>query len=141
MALETTLAHSGVHHAPPHGILRGITHTNHKDIGTLYLCFSALVLAIVPVNVQLQDTYYVVAHFHYVLVAGSLFSIFGGAFGFAASQLLFLYVLWKCLRSGKHAPAKPWEGADSLEWTLPSPALYHSFETLPSIHPIWQRPI
>ena len=27
----------------------------------------------------------------------------------------------------------PWDGADTLEWTLPSPAPYHSFETPPVV--------
>ena len=31
------------------------------------------------------------------------------------------------------APAKPWEGAEGLEWELPSPAPYHSFETPPKL--------
>ncbi|MFA7270377.1 MAG: cytochrome c oxidase subunit I [Sterolibacterium sp.] len=42
--------------------------------------FSGLVLAIVPIDVQLQDTYYVVAHFHYVLFAGAAMSILGGVY-------------------------------------------------------------
>lgn len=38
--------------------------------------FSGLMLAIVPADYQYQDSYFVVAHFHYVLVAGALVSIF-----------------------------------------------------------------
>jgi cytochrome c oxidase subunit 1 len=33
---------------------------------------------VAPIDIQLQDTYYIVAHFHYVLVAGSLFAMFSG---------------------------------------------------------------
>ena len=56
-----------------------------------------------------------------------------GAFGFGLSQLIFLWCVIKCIKGGEKAPAKPWEGADSLEWTLPSPAPYHSFETPPVV--------
>jgi cytochrome c oxidase subunit 1 len=160
--------------------------------------FTGVVLAIVPVDIALQDSYYVVAHFHYVLVSGSLFALFAGAyywlpkwtghmynesmgkwhfwlstigfniiffpqhflglagmprripdyalqfadfnmissigaFIFGFSQLLFVVVVIKCVRGGAPAGDKPWEGADTLEWTIPSPAPYHTFATPPVI--------
>jgi cytochrome c oxidase subunit 1 len=172
-------------------------------IGFLFLFtlggFTGLVLSLVPIDIQLHDTYYVVAHFHYVMAIGALFAGFAGvyfwlpkwtgrmydeklgqwhfwlstifinitffvqhfsgmagmprripdyplmfetwnkisslgAFGFGLSQLLFLYIVLKCIRSGEKAPQKPWEGADSLEWThLPTPVPYHSFDPQPDL--------
>src|SRR5699024_6580735 len=37
--------------------------------------FSGLMVALVPADFQYQDSYFVVAHFHYVLVTGSAFAI------------------------------------------------------------------
>jgi len=42
--------------------------------------FTGLILSVAPIDIQMQDTYYVVAHFHYVLVAGSLFAMFAGIY-------------------------------------------------------------
>jgi cytochrome c oxidase subunit 1 len=166
----------------------------------VFVCggITGVILAIVPVDVQLQDTYYIIAHFHYTMVAASLFGMYAGtyywlpkwtghmydetlgrwhfwlsmiffnitffpmhflglagmprripdyplqfadfnmiatigAFGFGLSQLLFLYAVVKCVRGGRPASARVWDGAEGLEWTLPSPVPHHTFQTPPVV--------
>jgi cytochrome c oxidase subunit 1 len=159
---------------------------------------SGLMLAIVPADFQYHDTYFVVAHFHYVLVPGAIFSIMAavyywipkwsgnmyderlgklhfwlsfigvnvtffpqhfiglagmprrypdyalifadwnmvssiGAFLFGFSQLLFLFIVIKTVMGGKKATDQVWEGAKGLEWTVASPAPYHTFSTPPKV--------
>ena len=160
--------------------------------------FSGLMLAIAPADFQYHDTYFVVAHFHYVLVPGAIFSIFAavyywlpkwcgnmyderlgkahfwlsfvglnvtffpmhfvglagmprripdyalqfadfnqiasmGAFLFGFSQVFFLFIVIKTIRGGKQATDEVWENPEGLEWTIPSPAPYHTFTTPPAV--------
>jgi cytochrome c oxidase subunit I len=65
------------------GRLRG-TVALHYAVGLIALFtiggLSGIMHASPPVDLQQTDTYFVVAHFHYVLIGGSLFGLLAGAF-------------------------------------------------------------
>ena len=50
--------------------------------------------------------------------------------------VFFLGFMAKMLMMGKgeKAPQNPWEGAEGLEWEIPSPAPFHTFETPPKLN-------
>jgi cytochrome c oxidase subunit 1 len=49
---------------------------------TMFTCggISGVMLAMIPVTIHVSDTYFIVAHIHYVLFGGSLFTIFAGVY-------------------------------------------------------------
>jgi cytochrome c oxidase subunit 1 len=161
--------------------------------------FTGLMLAIAPADQQYHDTYFVVAHFHYVMVAGAVFSMTAavyywlpkwcgrmydekmgkanfwisfigfnltffpqhfvglagmprripdyalqfadfnmmssiGAFIYGASQILFIFIVIRTIVSGKKVDdPQVWEAAEGLEWTIPTPAPYHTFSVPPEV--------
>ena len=50
------------------------------------------------------------------------------------SALFFMLVVARTMLSKRNAPANPWgESANTLEWTVPSPAPFHTFEEQPKV--------
>jgi heme/copper-type cytochrome/quinol oxidase subunit 1 len=41
---------------------------------------TGVMLAAVPLDLQVHDTFFVAAHFHYVLIGGAVFPLFGGLY-------------------------------------------------------------
>ncbi len=160
---------------------------------------TGVALANAGMDIAFHDTYFVVAHFHYVMAISALFGMFAGfyywigkmcgrqyprvlarihfwlffigvnvlffpqhfsgmagmprripdypdnywgwnyvssigAFITTASTLLFFFIVWRTLTAGEKVPANQWgEGATTLEWTVESPAPFHTFEELPDM--------
>jgi cytochrome c oxidase subunit 1 len=61
-----------------------------------------------------------------------------GAFLFFAAQFIFIGNMLACCYGWfgrkQNLPDRVWEGAHGLEWTVASPAPYHTFEDPPSLH-------
>ena len=59
-----------------------------------------------------------------------------GGLWFGLMQVyFFLFIVVPMMRGqGVAAPKQPWEGAEGLEWELPSPAPFHTFETPPKLN-------
>jgi cytochrome c oxidase subunit 1 len=59
-----------------------------------------------------------------------------GAFGFGLMQVYFFFLVVVPMMRGQGEPAsqKPWEAAEGLEWEVPSPAPWHTFETPPKLN-------
>jgi cytochrome c oxidase subunit 1 len=57
-----------------------------------------------------------------------------GAFIYGASQLMFGFNIVRTIVAGKPvSDPKVWEGAQGLEWTVATPAPYHTFTTPPEV--------
>jgi cytochrome c oxidase subunit 1 len=58
-----------------------------------------------------------------------------GAFVSGVGTVIFIYLIYEAFTAKRHAADNPWgPGATTLEWKVPSPAPFHTWETPPHIY-------
>src|SRR5206468_1352896 len=95
---------------------------------------TGVMLASVQVDLQAHDTFFVVAHLHYVLIGGAAFPMGVGVLVF------ILNVLWSRKR-GKPGGNNPW-AAGTLEWATTSPPPRYNFLYPPTVQgrdAVWEN--
>jgi cytochrome c oxidase subunit 1 len=57
-----------------------------------------------------------------------------GSYISAIGAVLFVIIVWRTFAAGQKVAENPWgEGATTLEWSLPSPPAFHSYDVIPRV--------
>src|SRR5439155_775277 len=81
---------------------------------------SGVLLAAPPIDFHVSDSYFVIAHFHYVLFGTIVFAVFAGIY------------FWFPKMFGRMLD-DPWGHGNSLEWATSCPPPLRNFDKMPRI--------